>query len=1190
MANTCVVSTSLVPCIVCVPWRARVSVGPTLHGIVSIPHSSRPLSHSWHVSRPIQPTTCAPSFARARRSMELEHTPEEEGGEEDVEEKRIQAYEALRAWVEQHVEGRRDGSTTPITPYLHVQATCGGCRASVLRTCVDAPPGEKARPKVRRAVVALAWNLAVLRRTERTARVSCLPSVRAFRHLVRREKDGRDDAWKKTCLASAADPLLRAAKLRRRGEALVLHVTHQFARWLKAVHPRLHGSTTEEKPCEAHPKCQEKLLDAMAKMLWVLEEYEKDGLAKTREETEERDESDGVDAKWEDKHEDPALSDAIARVEDAVVAKGKNRLADAWSRKKEEAHGEIIELMSKHAAWRAQRAVLRRDQEAYREAAAMMHLADAWRKDKSTQRLRLRSNASLPEWDGREDGWDVLQTVAAAARGWLADREPRVESWDQQDNQWWLRQAKGIAIAKTIRLACQTVLEKAELQRNQKKGRFGKLEDKQRVALTRGLVSLVAMLEATKAGSTYAHAAPHAACQAQARARKILEELMHALQRQDKVARRESNGQDPKSSPWGILSRKKGVQDEEGRYKDAEALLCMARETCIGPPTDDRRAVLSVTLDMLRGLNVLEGDTSAKLQICELEIQLAAEGQSLFEQACDTSFLLDFEDLSETILTGWYRDTLNSRTNPESLRYLILALRGPESTMKQLGGELGDAMAQAWSDRLEARLLQCIIHPFYEDVEADLRLHLHASRLNGAVEANPGEAGLTDLSMLVHASYLPLHRKDLSIERGLVVYLTQKFHSHVAVARSSWLDYTEMIALCKEKYGIELPALVFPPHAPEPGHQLRMVMDNLGQFLLRNSFSFTTHSFYHHPLWVGTPSNEETLSASQVNNVLRTRGFGILQPLLEESCSFVQAKVSALACLLSEKGIKARIQRENRLCREHKVGGVCKYQYQKGELFYEDLQRIKVAGGDRPAIEELRTLLTELGNAMAFIRLLRLGALRRSQECASFLSANQNAEVDISGLSMLAEDSKMSQNGVKAFSNLESCAAEVLGRSGSEGVAAYEYLELVASRVIGLLGETRQDAQMSFFYLCVPVASIMHIKGLMESRVSVGNTPLEEKYAEDGFALGTMFMLQVLRQVSAFRSLGWFHEVRNHHKHVLLQMKERVQLTDPRSIVDESQSVESIIESISGRQEEFTALEQVMECAQGLFAIGQWHK
>lgn len=1129
-------------------------------------------------------------FARMERNTETAHDEVEVQDDEDLQEKRNQAYEAFRAWVERHVEGRRDGSTTPTTPHLHVQATCVGCRARVLRTCVDAPPGEKARPKVRRAVVALAWNLALLRRTERTARVTCLPCVRALRHHVRSERNGRDVAWKKTCLASAADPLLRAAKLRRRGETLVLHVAHQFARWLKAAHPRLHGSTTVEKPCEAHPKCQEKLLDAMAKMLCVLEEYEKDGWAKTSEETEERDDGHGSETKWEEKQEDPALSDAIARVEDAVVAKGKNRLAEAWSRKKEEALEETTELMSKHAVWRASRAVLRRDREAYRDAAALMHLADAWRKDKGTQRLRLRSNASLPEWDGREDGWDVLQTVAAAARGWLADREPRVGSWDQQDSPWWLRQAKGIAIAKTIRLACQTVLEKAEPKRDQKKGRLGELEDKERVALTRGLVSLVAMLEAAKAEGTYAHAAPHAACQAQARARKILEELMHALQCQDKAARRESTGQDPKSSPWGILLRKKGPEDEEGRYKDAEALLYMAREACIGPPTDDRRAVLSVTLDMLRGLNMLAGDTSAQLQICELEIQLAAEGQSLFEQACDTNFLLDFEDLFEIILNGWYRDTLNSRTNPESLRYLILALRGPESTMKQLGGEFGNAMAQAWSDWLEARILKCIIHPFYEDVEADLRLHLHASRLNGAVEANPAEAGLTDLSMLVHASYLPLHRKDLSIERGLIVYLTQKFHSHVAVARSSWLDYTEMIGLCKEKYGIEIPALVFPPHAPEPANQLRMVMDSMGQFLLKNSFSFTTHSFYHHPLWVEQPSSVETLSALHVNNALRTRGFGILQPLLEDACSFVQEKVRALACFLSEKGIKARIQRENRLCREHKVGGVCKYQYQKGELFFEDLQRIKVGGGDRPAIEELCTLLTELGNALAFIRLLRLGALRRSQECASFLSANQNATVDISGLSMSAEDSKMSQNGVKAFSNLESCAAEVLGRSGSEGVAAYEYLELVANRVIRSLAEARQDAHMSFFYLCVPVASIMHIKGLMDSRVSISNTPLEEKYAEDGFSLGTMFMLQVLRQVSAFRSLGWFHEVRNHHKHALLQMKERVQLTDPRSIVDEGQSVESTIESISGKQEEFTALEQVMECAQGLFASGQWPK
>lgn len=1054
-------------------------------------------------------------------------------------------------------------------------------------------------------MVALAWNLALVRRTTRTAQQTCLPTVRAFRHLMRRgngtkasshvhpnatdppgEESGESE-WKKACLARCAPPLLRASRLRRRSEALVLHLTHQFAKWLETAHPRAKESHSDCRPCEAHPRCQEKLLDALAKLLHVLEEYEWNGQPKTKDVQGKA--RDGGEERWEGKQEDPALADAIARVEDAVVAKGKNRIADAWMRKKEEADVETNELLVKHAVGRAQLAKNRRDRQAYLEAKAMMHLAEAWRKDKSTQRLRLRSNGTLPEWDRDEDGWQVLQTVAAAARGWLADVEPRVEPWYQGDNKWWLRRAKGIAIAKTVREACRTVLERASQQRKGGHARGGGgLEEKERIALTRGLATLAALMEAATAGGKHAHAAPHAAAQAQARARNILAERMRALHCQDETPRKDNTALEQGTAKWGILSRKRGFKDEEGRCKDAEALLYMALEACTGPPTDDRRAVLSVTLDMLRGLHVLEGEVSTQLHLCEREIQLAAEGQTLFEQACDTSFLLEFEDLLETILAGWYRDTLDSRTNPESLRYLVIALRGPESTLKQLGEELGNDMAQAWSDRLEASLLKCIIHPFYEDVEADLRLHLHASRLNGAVEANPGEAGLTDLSLLLHTSSIPLYRKDVSIERGLIVYLTQKFHSHVAVARSSWLDYTEMIGLCKEKYGIHIPALVFPPQTPEPGREMSTATDSLGRFLQRNSFSLTTHSFYQHPRYAEMPRNEETLSTLHVNNVLRTRGFGMLQPLLEESYSFVENKVHAIARFLGEKGIKARIQRENRLCREHKVGGVCKYQYQKGALFFEDLQRIKVAGGDRPAIEELCELLTELGNAMAFIRLLRLGALRRSQECASFLSANANADVDLGGLNMFAQDTKMSQNGMKAFANLESAAAEALGRSSSAGVAAYEYLEQVAHRVEQALEETRQDVHMSFFYLCVPVASIMHIKGLMDSKSTIGGNLLEEKYAEDGFALGAMFLLQVLRQAPAFRSLGWFHEVRSHHKHMLVQLKERVQLTDPRSIVNEGQSLEPTIESITGKQEEFAALEHIMECAQGLFASGQW--
>ena len=491
--------------------------------------------------------------------------------------------------------------------------------------------------------------------------------------------------------------------------------------------------------------------------------------------------------------------------------------------------------------------------------------------------------------------------------------------------------------------------------------------------------------------------------------------------------------------------------------------------------------------------------------------------------------------------------------------------------------------------------------------------HLSGASLAGEAKAVEGGRGQVQGDVTTSAAAAVLRLPALEL-RGARLHahslceqhLAALFYDHVAVSPGDWRTYSEMRSICRSVYGLSVPEAALPSATLEQGLDVLELMRNVHTFVSEFCYYLNGNLFVEKLGAASERKHLHTISVRHIANSIRMHGAGVVDTIVNFIFQFLASRMTQLSSLLLDDLVRSPLVREVRHIERQraKAEAAARERQRKAlsvglaDLDYEEEDAAGARRGSLVAdpttarisqpypIERARDLVdglkrlakqqqqpggadggaappkgghliglvrvvTEIGNALGFARLVASAAAQRAAAAAPFV-----AYVDGGGSAKkAAEKAKLPRTTADAAGALDA-TVEAL-HAASEGRVNYLHA-LVDVFADSLRGDAH--AHLADFFAAAPALVLVAAEGNMAARERLSRRGAETKagaraaalgtfaaggaaggggvydvgaegggMVDDGFAVGLAYLLQVLGQQERFGSLSWWESVRAHY-------------------------------------------------------------
>ncbi|XP_046405454.1 WASH complex subunit 4 [Ischnura elegans] len=559
-------------------------------------------------------------------------------------------------------------------------------------------------------------------------------------------------------------------------------------------------------------------------------------------------------------------------------------------------------------------------------------------------------------------------------------------------------------------------------------------------------------------------------------------------------------------------AKKNIIQDKRYSEKRLDILssLLLAESALNGPGTKERRLVMHLALSTANqmktfkeeDINMLNSTLYRLDSICDLQDKLTA--------ACDCSFLY----WHRVILPIYFSNIYETRADFHRVSYVCCALQDCVHAMKSVRHVSNPDELKVNLENDVYKLLETkILIPFCNDIETDLRLHVHSHlQLD---DRNPFRVGIQNFVPMLRLRPLRFFDRYISIQSYVEHYLNQMFYNLTTVALHDWKTYGKMRSLAKHKFDLHTVDDYLPSQTLDQGLDVLEIMRNIHIFVSKYLYNLNNQFF------IEKSSNNKhlnTINIRHIANSIRTHGTGIMNTTVNFTYQFLRKKFFIFSQFMYDEHIKSRLIKDLRYFRENRTQLDQKYSYERAEKFNRGIRKLGITEDGLSYLDQFRNLISHIGNAMGYIRMIRSGGLHCCSNAICFIPDLD----DIVNFEELCVEEGLSRSCINSASCLDQTISNWT-RNFAEGTEYFKLLVKVFTPVI----RDPKNIHLRNFHVIVPALTINFVEHSITCKEKMSKkNKVGASFTDDGFAMGVAYILKLIDLNSEFDSLHWFQSVR----------------------------------------------------------------
>jgi len=247
---------------------------------------------------------------------------------------------------------------------------------------------------------------------------------------------------------------------------------------------------------------------------------------------------------------------------------------------------------------------------------------------------------------------------------------------------------------------------------------------------------------------------------------------------------------------------------------------------------------------------------------------------------------------------------------------------------------------------------------------------------------------------------------------------------------------------------------------------------------------------------------------------------------------FLRKKFAIFSQFLYDEQIKSRLTKDVRYFRQNLSVLDHKYSFERANKFHKGIRKLGIMPDGGTYLDHFRILVTHIGNAMGYVRMIRSGGLHFVSNSIRFIPNIENEAPNFESLAMKENMPKESIDCAKTFDHV----LDNLVKNFSDG---NNYFQLL----VNVFGKQLNDAKQSHlkkFYIIVPPLTINYVEHIIAGKEKMNKKNKDDAlFTDDGLAMGIAYILQVLDQWSLFDSLHWFTSVKDMYENQIQSVKKQ---------------------------------------------------
>ena len=347
----------------------------------------------------------------------------------------------------------------------------------------------------------------------------------------------------------------------------------------------------------------------------------------------------------------------------------------------------------------------------------------------------------------------------------------------------------------------------------------------------------------------------------------------------------------------------------------------------------------------------------------------------LFQKSTRWTFLYWIRSLVPTI----FKHTFKNYHKFKKIRYICQALHDPILMLRNIKHlESPNIAIDNYRKYVTNWFDNVIVQSLWSMIEKDLRIQIHGILVQKLKQQNPLEESIYDYMNFLNIEDIILFENRINLKSKVSQYLSEKFYEMTALTPIDWKTYEHIRVLAKQTYNLDILETHLPSKTTDQNIDILQLVRNIHKYCSNYHYNLHTQVFVER---TSETKQIKTVGTTQMLQSLRTHGFGFLNSAVNSIYKYMIKLVSMVSEFLHDEYISSPLLVESR---EFKRDPSAKYSFLRAQAMGKLFKGLGSVD-DKSYLDKFREVITMIGNALGYVRLIRTASIKDSSSMINFV-------------------------------------------------------------------------------------------------------------------------------------------------------------------------------------------------------------